>query len=155
MVSHRVVALCGRQLAWKICNLLTRLLKYSSNVGIGCVHPHHKRLIKNRDTKDWGTCECSLETVKCRLLNSRKAQNLTFPKKVQQRGSNMCEVVHILAIVVAPTKELLHMSDTGRSRPLTNSWKLGWVHADLAIANYVVQVVDLTVKKYTFLHLCI
>ena len=44
----------------KICNRLTRLLKHSPNVGIRCIHPHHKRLAKNRDMKDWGTCEHGL-----------------------------------------------------------------------------------------------
>ena len=66
----------------------------------------------------------------------------------------MCEVIHILAIVVAETKELLYMSDTGGCRPLTNSHKLGWVYADLAIANYVAQIADLTLKKCKFLHFC-
>ena len=69
------------------------------------IHPHHKRLAKNRDTKDWRTHEHGLEAVKCRLLDSRPAPNLTFSKKVQQGGSNMHEMVHILAIVVAQTKE--------------------------------------------------
>ena len=66
----------------------------------------------------------------------------------------MHKVVHILAIVVAQTKELLYMSDTGGCGPLTNGCKLGWVHMDLAMANYVAQVVDLALKKCTFLHLC-
>ena len=103
--------------------------------------------------KDWGTRQCSLEAVKCRLLNSRPALNLTFPKKVRQGGNNTCKVVHTLAIVVAQTKELLYMSDTGGCRPLTNGYKLGWVHMDLAMANFIAQVVDLARKKYTFLYL--
>ena len=87
--------------------------------------------------KDWGTHEHGLEAVKCRLLDSRPAPNLTFSKKVRQEGSNMHEVVHILAIIVAQTKELLYMSDTGGCEPLTNGHKLGQVRADLAMANYV------------------
>ena len=65
----------------------------------------------------------------------------------------MCDVVHILAIVVTQTKELLYMSDTGGCGLLTNGHKLGRVRADLAMANYVTQVVDLALKKYTFLNL--
>ena len=65
----------------------------------------------------------------------------------------MREVFHILAIVVAQTKELLYMSDTGGCRPFKNGHKLGWVYADLAMANYVAQVVDLALKKCTFFHL--
>ena len=65
----------------------------------------------------------------------------------------MYEVVHILAIVLAQTKELLYMSDTGGCEPFTNSHKLDWVWADLAMANYMAQVVDLTLKKLRFLHL--
>ena len=91
----------------KICNQLTRLLKHSPNVGIRIIHPHHKRIAKNRDTKDQGTYEHGLKAVKCRLPNSRPVPNLTFPKKVQQGGSNTHKVVHILTIVVAQTKELL------------------------------------------------
>ena len=60
---------------------LTHLV--SLNVGIGRIRPHHERLAKNRDTKDWGICERSLKAVKCRLLDSRPAPNLIFPKKVQ------------------------------------------------------------------------
>ena len=134
---------------------MPRLLKYSPNVGIGHVCPHHGRLPKNRDTKDWRTHEHGLEAVKCRLLDSRPALNLTFSKKVRQRGSNTCKMVHILAIVVAQTKELLYMSDTGGCRPFKNGYKLCWVHADLAMANYVAQVVDLALKKCAFLYLCI
>ena len=63
-------------------------------------------------------------------------------------------MVHILAIVVAQTKELLYMSDTSGRGPLTNSHQLGWVRMDLAMANYVAQVIDLALKKCTFLHLC-
>ena len=66
----------------------------------------------------------------------------------------MHEVVNILTIVVAQTKELLYTSDTGGCRPLTNNCKLVQVHADLAMANYVAQKVDLTLNKYAFLHLC-
>ena len=65
----------------------------------------------------------------------------------------MHKVVHILAIVAAQTKELLYMSDTGGCWPLTNGCKLGWVRADLAMANYVAQPFNLTLKKCTFLHL--
>ena len=43
------------------------------------------------------------------------------------------------------------MLDTGGCGPLINSRKLGLVHTDLAIANYVAQVVDLALKKCTFL----
>ena len=123
------------------------------NVGSRCVHPHHKRLAKNRDMKEWGTCEHSLEAVKCRLLNSRPAPNLIFPNKVQQRGSNMRKVVHILAIIVVQTKELLYKSDAGGCGALRNGHKLGWVCVDLAMANYVTQVVNLALKKYAFLRL--
>ena len=66
----------------------------------------------------------------------------------------MHEMVHILAIVVAQTKELLYMSDTGGCGPFTNGHQLGWVHTDLAMANYVAQVIDLALKKCIFLHLC-
>ena len=66
----------------------------------------------------------------------------------------MGKVVYILAVVVAQTKELLYISDTGGCGPLTNGSKLGWVHTDLAMANYIAQVVDLALKKRTFLHLC-
>ena len=59
----------------------------------------------------------------------------------------------MLAIVVVQTKELQYISDTSGSGPLTNSRKLGRVCADLAIANYVGQVVKLAMKKRTFLHL--
>ena len=62
-------------------------------------------------------------------------------------------MVHILGIIAAQTKELLYISDTGGFRPLTIGRKLGWVPTDLAIANYVAQVIDLTLKKHTFLHL--
>ena len=133
---------------------MTRLLKHGPNVGIGHIHPHHKRLAKNRDAKDWRTHRHGLEGVKCRLLNSRPALNLTFLKKVQQRGSNTHEMVHILAIVVTQTKKLLYMSDTSGHRPFKNGRQLGWVCMDLAMANYVAQVVDLALKKYTFLNLC-
>ena len=63
-------------------------------------------------------------------------------------------MVHILAIVAAQTKELLYMSDTSKRGPLTNGWQLGQVRANLAMANYVAQVIDLALKKCTFLHLC-
>ena len=66
----------------------------------------------------------------------------------------MYEVVHILAIVVAQTKELPYMLVTGGCGPLTNGCKLGQIRTDLAMANYVAQVVDLALKKCTFLHLC-
>ena len=62
-------------------------------------------------------------------------------------------MVHILAIVVAQTKELLYMLDTGGCGPFMNGCQLGQVHADLAMANYVAQVIDLALKKCTFLHL--
>ena len=91
----------------------------------------------------------------CRILNSIPALNLTFPKKVRQGGSSTHEVVHILTIVVTQTKELLYISDTGRRGPFTNSRQLGWVCVDLAMANYVAQVIDLTLKKCIFLYLCI
>ena len=65
----------------------------------------------------------------------------------------MHEVVYILAIVVAQTKELLYTLDTGGCGPLINDCKLGWVCVDLAMANYVAQVVDLALKKRIFLHL--
>ena len=80
--------------------------------------------------------------------------NLTFPKKVQQGGSKTHEMVHILAIVVAQAKELLYMSDTSGCGPFTNGHQLGRVHTDLAMANYVAQVINLALKKCTFLHLC-
>ena len=67
----------------------------------------------------------------------------------------MCEMVHILAIVVTQAKELLYMSDTSGCRPFMNGHQLGQVRMDLAIANYVAQVIDLTLKKCTFLYLCI
>ena len=100
------------------------MLKYSPNVGIGCICPHHKRLAKNRDTKDWRACKCGLKAVKCRLLDSRPMPILTFPKKAQQGGSNTCEIVHMLAIVVAQANELLYMSDTGGCGPFMNSHQL-------------------------------
>ena len=62
------------------------------------------------------------------------------------RGKNTCKVVHILAIVVVQTKELLYISDIGGCGPLTNGHKLGRVHADLAMANYMAQVVNLALK---------
>ena len=104
--------------------------------------------------KDWGICEHSLKAVKCRLLDGRLAPNLTFPKKVPQGGSNTHEVVHILAIVVAQTKELLYIMDTSGHEPFTNGCQFGWVNTDIAIANYVAQVIDLAVKKSIFLYLC-
>ena len=67
----------------------------------------------------------------------------------------MCKVVYILRIVVVQTKELLYMSDSSGCGPLTNSCKLGWVCADLAMANYMAQIIDLSLKKCTFLYLCI
>ena len=80
--------------------------------------------------------------------------NLTFLKKVRHGGSKTCKMVHILAIVVAQAKELLYMSDTSGCGPFTNSHQLGQVHTDLAMANYMAQVIDLALKKCTFLHLC-
>ena len=65
----------------------------------------------------------------------------------------MRKIVYILAIVVAQAKELLYISDTSGCGPFTNDRQLGQVHMDLAMANYVVQVIDLTLKKCTFLHL--
>ena len=79
--------------------------------------------------------------------------NLTFVKKFQQGGSDICKMVHILAIVVAKTNELLYISDTGGCGPFTNGCQLGWVRMDLAMANYVAQVINLALKKCTFLHL--
>ena len=79
--------------------------------------------------------------------------NLNFLKEVRQGGSNTSEMVYIIAIVVAQAKELLYISDTGRCGPFTNSHQLGWVYADLAMANYISQVIDLALKKCTFLHL--
>ena len=140
MVSHQVIALCGRQFAWKVHNWLTRLFKHSPNVGIRHVHPHHKRLTKNRDTKDWRTRKHGLKAVKCRLFDSRPMPNLTFPKKVQQGGSKICKMVHILAIVVSQAKELIYMSDTSGCGPFTNGRQLGRVRMDLAMANYMAQV---------------
>ena len=84
--------------------------------------------------KDWGTHEHGLEAVKCKLLNSRPAPNLTFTKK---GGLNTHKIVYILAIVVAQTKELLYILDTGGCGPLINGHQLGRVHTDLAMANYV------------------
>ena len=109
--------------------------------------------MKNKDIKDWRTYECCIKAVKYRLLNSRPVPNLTFPKKVQQGGSNISEMVHILAIVVAQTKELLYMLDISTHGPLTNGHQLDQVHAELAMANYLAQVIDITLKKYIFLHL--
>ena len=65
----------------------------------------------------------------------------------------MHEMVYILAIVVAQTKELLYMSDTSGRGPLTNGCQLGKVHVDLAMANDIAQAIDLALKKCTFLHL--
>ena len=121
--------------------------------GIGCVHPHHERLAKSRDIKDWRTHKHGLKAVKCRLFDSRPVPNLTSPKKVRQGGSNMCKMVYILAIVVVQAKELLYMSDTGGCGPFKNVCQLGQVCTNLAIANYVAQVIDLALKKCTFLHL--
>ena len=153
MISHQIVALYGRRLAQKIHNWLTRLLKHSPNVGIGCIHPHYKRLAKSKDTKDWRTHECSLEAIKCKLLNSRPAINLTFSKKFRQGGSNTHKMVYILALVVAQAQELLYMLDASRRGPFINGHQLGWVCMDLAMANYAAQVIDLALKKCIFLHL--
>ena len=65
----------------------------------------------------------------------------------------MCKMVYILAIVVAQTKELPYMSDTSGCGPLKNGHQLSWVHADLAMANYVAQLIYLALKKCIFLHL--
>ena len=65
----------------------------------------------------------------------------------------MREAVHILAIVVAQTKELLYMSDTSGCGLLTNGRKLGRVCMDLAMANYMAQVADLALKQHVFLNL--
>ena len=64
-------------------------------------------------------------------------------------------MVHILAIVVTQTKKLLYMLDKSGHGPFTNSHQLGRVYADLAMANDMTQVIDLTLKKCLFLHLCI
>ena len=152
MVSYQVVTLHGRQLVWKIWNHLTRLLNHSPNVGIGHICPHHKRLARNRYMKDWWTHKGGLEAVKCRLLDSRPVLNLTFSKKVQQGGSNKHKIVHILAIVISQTKKLLYMSGTSGHGTFTNSRQLGQVHVDLAMANYVAQIIDLALKKCIFLH---
>ena len=66
----------------------------------------------------------------------------------------MHEIVHVLAIVVAQTKELLYMSDTSEGVPLTNGCQLIQIHTDLAVTNYVAQVINLALRKYIFLHLC-
>ena len=65
----------------------------------------------------------------------------------------MCKIAHILGIVVAQTKELQYMLDKGGCRPFKNGCQLGRVHTDLAMANYVAQVIDLALKKCIFLHL--
>ena len=62
------------------------------------------------------------------------------------------KMVHILAIVVAPAKELLYISDTGGCGPFVNGHQLGWVCTDLAMANYMAQVINFPLKKCTFLH---
>ena len=62
-------------------------------------------------------------------------------------------MVHILVIIVAQTKELLYISDTSGHGPLANGHQLGWVHVDLAIANYMAQVMNLALKKGIFLYL--
>ena len=61
---------------------------------------------------------------------------------------------HILAIVVAQIKEILYMSDTSGYGPFMNGCQLGRVRTDLAMANYVAQVINLALKKCTFLYLC-
>ena len=65
----------------------------------------------------------------------------------------MCQVVYILAIEVAQTKELLYISDTSGRGPLKNSHQLGWVCMDLATPNYMAQVINLALKKCILLHL--
>ena len=67
----------------------------------------------------------------------------------------MCEMVLILAIVVAQTKELLYVSDTGRCGLFMDGHQLGWVCIDLAMANYVAQVIGLALKKCIFFYPCI
>ena len=62
-------------------------------------------------------------------------------------------MVNILAKVVAQAKELLYMSDTSGCGPFMNGHQLGRVRTDLAMANYVAQVIDLALKKCTFLYL--
>ena len=62
-------------------------------------------------------------------------------------------MVQMLAIVVAQANKLLYVSETGRRGLFTNGCQLGQVHADLAIANYMAQAIDLALKKCTFLHL--
>ena len=66
----------------------------------------------------------------------------------------MREIVYILAIVVIQNKELLYMPDTSGDGPLTNGCQLGWVHIDLAMANYLAQVIYLALMKCTFFYLC-
>ena len=66
----------------------------------------------------------------------------------------MRKMVHILAILVTQTKKLLYISDTSGHGPFKNGHQLSWVHVDLAMANYVAQVVEFTLKKCTFLYLC-
>ena len=101
---------------------------------------------------DWRTHGCGIKAVKCRLLNSRPVPNLTFPKKVWQGGSNTHEMVYILAIVAAQTKELLYMLDRSGCGPLKNGCQLSLLCEDLAMANYLAQEIHFALKKYTFLH---
>ena len=96
-----------------------------------------------------------LKAVKCRPFDSRPALNLIFRKKVRQGGSNTYEMVHILTIVVAKANYLLYISDTGMCGPFTNGRQLGRVRMDLAMANYVAQVINFTLKNCTFFHLYI
>ena len=45
------------------------------------------------------------------------------------------------------------MSDANGCGTFTNGGQLGWVCMDLAMANYMAQVIYLALKKCTFLHL--
>ena len=65
----------------------------------------------------------------------------------------MCKMVHILAIVVAQTKKLLDISDASGCGPFTIDCQFGWLRADLAMANYMAQVIDLALNKCIFLYL--
>ena len=46
------------------------------------------------------------------------------------------------------------MSDTSGHRPFTNDCQLGQVYGDLTMANYGAQVINLALKKCTFLKIC-
>ena len=64
-------------------------------------------------------------------MQTTQQQTSTKPDLFEEgptRGKQyMHEMVHILAIVVAQTKELLYISDTGGRGPFTNGHQLGWV----------------------------